>query len=50
MLCHVQCLDCGARFNGRSGRSNLPGIMVYNGVKWPLFALLAWMVWQWLRG
>jgi len=29
LLTHVQCGECGARFNGRTGTSNLPFIALY---------------------
>lgn len=30
MLAHVRCHACGAKFNGRSGRSNTKAIVLYN--------------------
>lgn len=32
LLKHVRCLNCGMKYNGRTGRSNLRGILLYNGV------------------
>lgn len=32
VLKHVRCLNCGMKYNGRSGRPNLGGILLYNGV------------------
>lgn len=32
LLSHVECTACGARYNGRTGRSNLIAIIIYNVV------------------
>ncbi len=44
MLTHVRCLACGAKFNGRSGRSNTRAIVIYNlvgiGIAVVVFMLL----------
>jgi hypothetical protein len=29
LLTHVECLDCGTCFNGKTGRSNTTGIIIY---------------------
>lgn len=32
LLKHVRCLDCGTKYNGKTGRSNLRGILIYQAV------------------
>jgi hypothetical protein len=32
LLTHVRCLTCGLKYNGKSGRSNLKGIIIYQAV------------------
>jgi predicted Zn finger-like uncharacterized protein len=39
MLSHVKCQDCGHEYNGRTGRSNILGIIVFVAV--PLLGILA---------
>ena len=29
LLTHVQCHQCGMKYNGKSGQSNLAGIVIY---------------------
>jgi hypothetical protein len=39
LLCHVRCPDCHTAYNGRSGRSNLLGILLFVSI--PLLGILA---------
>jgi hypothetical protein len=41
LLSHVKCNQCGTKYNGKSGRSNTAGIVVYTVVGIPvvLFAV-----------
>jgi hypothetical protein len=40
MLSHVKCLNCGTAYNGKTGKSNTPGIMIYIGVSLAIVLLL----------
>lgn len=44
LLNHVKCLDCGAGYNGKTGRSNTAAIIVYQIVGLALGLALAWWV------
>jgi hypothetical protein len=54
LFTHVRCLDCGAKFNGRSGRFNTTAIVIYNlvaiGIVVALLLLLFGFVYSNLRG
>lgn len=43
LLSHVACTLCGAKYNGKTGRSNTAGIVVYSVVVF--FVLLAVGAW-----
>ncbi|HZS44213.1 MAG TPA: hypothetical protein VFC63_03870 [Blastocatellia bacterium] len=32
LLSHVKCTQCGTAYNGKSGKSNTTGILIYFGV------------------
>ena len=43
LLTHVECDECGTKYNGKTGRSNLLAIIVYQFVGLVIgFALLIW--------
>ena len=49
LLTHVKCSDCGSKYNGKSGKDNTKGIVVYSlviailafGLMFVMFAGLA---------
>ena len=43
LLAHVRCQDCGCKFNGRSGRSNLIPIILFVSV--PLSVIAGLVYW-----
>jgi predicted Zn finger-like uncharacterized protein len=44
LLCHVRCQECGATYNGRSGRSNLiPAILFVSLPLLVIGGILAWV-------
>jgi hypothetical protein len=44
LLTHVKCEDCGTAYNGKTGRSNTPGIIVYSVVAGGLALVLLFLV------
>lgn len=32
ILTHVKCRDCGSKYNGKSGKDNTAGIVIYSAV------------------
>ena len=51
LLTHVKCLACGKQYNGKTGKDNTNGIIIYCvivgviclGIVFVLFALLAFL-------
>ena len=41
---HVKCEDCGATYNGKTGKSNKVPIIIYTVVGW-IFALASLAIW-----
>jgi len=54
MFTHVRCVNCGAAYNGRTGRSNLiPAIifvMVPLALIFVVLCILGWVVWSKYQG
>ncbi len=51
LLTHVKCSDCGTAYNGRTGRPNTAGIVVYTVVVGAVMvALTALALYLWLAG
>lgn len=48
MVCHVQCPSCGKRYNGRTGRSNLPVAIVCVLIPLLLIAAVLGMLGWWI--
>jgi hypothetical protein len=46
LLSHVKCQVCGATYNGKTGRSNTGGIIVYSVVVGVLAFGLAFLFWR----
>lgn len=47
LLTHVKCQECGTAYNGKTGRSNVGGIVVYSVVVAALaigLVLLFWLL------
>jgi hypothetical protein len=48
LLCHVRCLGCGYKYNGRSGRSNLLPAAIFVIVPLVLIVVIIGVLFAWL--
>jgi hypothetical protein len=45
---HVKCLGCGTRYNGKTGKSNLTNILIYQGIAFAI-AIAGLTIWLAVR-